>query len=333
MIEFNHIQKSNDLPAEWDDLADNYFQKSRFLLHTENYNPCRQRYYTCTNNGKLVSAAIVYTLRLDILTFIKVKSPVKMNIIGIPCSVSGKGIFGKKDAIEILKKYIRKAEKGFLLFLNLEEEPVKGSLASGKTLPTVVLKNHFVNWDDYLAALRANYRRRLMIINQDQQGLWFEKKLCAEFTNEMYRQYLDVYKRSKGKLEKLSFGFFKYLPPEFTLTVCCKNNSVIGWNIALEYQHTYFFFLGGVDYKQNKTNNTYLRLLSNIVKDGIEKRASVIELGQTAEIAKMRMGGKPEVRYMEASHSNFIANKLIKIFSTFLEYKRKLEKTNAMKEE
>lgn len=333
MMEFKRIDKSINLPLEWDALADNYFQQTSFLLHTEKYNPCQQRYYTGTDNGKIISAAIVYTLQLDLLTFINIKSPIKMHIVGIPCSVSSQGVFGKTDAIDKLKKHIYQVEKGFILFLNLEEEPAKGSFASGKTLPTINLKNKYPNWDAYLTALRSNYRRRLTLINQNNIDLRFQKKHCSEFTNDMYQQYLEVFKRSSGKLEKLSFDFFKNLPSEFILTICFKKETVIGWNLALENQNIYYFFLGGIDYSQNKIYNTYLRLLSTLVKDGIENKSKLIELGQTAEIPKMRVGGKPRILYMEAHHSNKILNKLIMSFSTLLEYKRKLENTNAMKEE
>ncbi|PKP50394.1 MAG: hypothetical protein CVT94_01985 [Bacteroidetes bacterium HGW-Bacteroidetes-11] len=332
MIEFKRIQESTSLPTEWDALAENYFQQTRFLLHAEKYNPCQQRYYTCTDNGKLISAAIVYSLRLDLLTYINIKSPVKMTIAGIPCSVSSQGIFGDKSAVQALKKHIYNVEKGFVLFLNLEEEPVNGSLASGKTLPTIILKNNFGKWEEYLAALRSNYRRRISLINQDNNDLRFEKKLCSDFTSEMYQQYLEVYKRSKNKLEKLSFDFFKNLPCEFKLTICHNNESIFGWNIALENQDIYYFFFGGIDYKHNKIHNTYLRLLSTIIKDGIEKKSKFIDLGQTAEIPKMRMGGKPRILYMEAHHNNVFLNKLIKTLSSLLEYKRKPENTNAMKE-
>lgn len=332
-MEFKHIQAAINLPSEWDELADNYFQQTKFLLHTEKYNPCHQRYYICTDKGKMIAAAIMYSLRLDLFTFINIKSPMKMNIVGIPCSVSSPGIFGNKTALEALKKHIYKVEKGFVLFLNLEDEPIKASFASGKTLPSIVLKNHFQNWEDYLAALRSNYRRRLILINQTNNDLRFDKRSCAEFTDQMFQQYLDVYNRSKAKLEKLNFDFFKNLPQEFNLTICFNNETIIGWNIALENQNMYYFFLGGVDYKQNKIYSTYLRLLSTIIKDGIETKSEFIELGQTAEIPKMRMGGKPEIRYMEAYHSNWFLNKLIKKFSFLLEYKPTIEKTNAMKEE
>lgn len=330
-MEFKCILESIYLPSGWDTLADNYFQQSGFLMHAEKYNPCQQRYYTCSDHGKLVAAAVVYSLRLDLLTFINIQSPVKMNIAGIPCSVSSQGIFGERDAIESLKKHICQVEKGFILFLNLTEVPLKGKFAFGKTMPSIILKNQWNTWDDYLAGLRSSYRRRLKMMNREESGLRFEKRECAGFTTGMYQQYLDVYRRSEGKLEKLAIDFFRNLPPEFSLTVCMINDSVIGWNIALSNQGVYYFFLGGIDYKLNKIHNTYLRLLSMLVKEGIERGSKLIELGQTAEIPKMRMGGEPEYRYMEAYHRNALINNSLKLFSRLLEYRRNLENAHVMK--
>ena len=332
MKKFNYIQESKNLPSQWNELAENYFQQTEFLSHTEKYNACKQRYYLCFEEDKLVSAAIVYSLSLDILTFIKVKSPLRMHIVGIPCSVSSPGIFGDHGAIEVLKKHIYQVEKGFILLLNLIEKPAGSDSGTGKTLPTVVLSSHFTDWQDYISSLRSNYRRRLNHINKPNKELSIEKKYCSEFTDVMYEQYLQVYKRSSGKLEKLSCDFFKHLPSVFNMTVCTKLNEVIGWNIALSDQHTHYFFLGGIDYSQNKSCQTYLRLLSAIIKDGIENKAECIELGQTAEIPKMRMGGKLTQRYMEAHHSNAILNKLIKLCGSLLEYKKKPENTHCLKE-
>ncbi|HEY6913199.1 MAG TPA: GNAT family N-acetyltransferase, partial [Paludibacter sp.] len=310
MIEFKRIEITNGLPQVWDKMAKSYFQKKKFLAHAEKYNPCEQRYYMCLEDGEAVAAAIVYSLRLDILTFLKVKSPLKMNIMGIPCSVSSPGIFGKKAFVEALKTYIYQQEKGFLLVLNLTEKPKGIAYASGHTLPTIVLSNKYADWNDYAASLRTGYRRRLKQINKENPDLRFEKKTCSAFTREMYNQYLEVYERSNGKLEKLTFDFFRNLPPEFILTVCYENEHVIGWNLAINHGNMYYFFLGGIDYSRNRIHNTYLRLLSGLIHDGIDQNADFIELGQTAEIAKMRMGGKPETLYMEAHHSNGLINKL-----------------------
>jgi len=333
MTAFKYIESSSGLPVEWDEMAENYFQQRVFLAHTALYNPCHQRYYIAVENDKIVAAAVVYSLRLDIFTYISIKSPLKMNIVGIPCSVSSPGVFGNKNAVEALKKHICTTEKGFVLLLNLTEKPTDIVNASGKTLPTIVFSNSFTNWNDYLASLRSNYRRRLKMINRKNENLRLEKKDCSAFTEEMHRQYLQVYKRSSGKLEKLSFEFFRNLPSVFILTVCYHKNAVIGWNIALSDNNIYYFFLGGIDYKFNRIHNTYFRSLKQLIQDGIESKAEIIELGQTAEIPKMRMGGKPEILYMEAHHSNMVFNKLIKMSGSLLEYKMKAENTRAIKEE
>ena len=69
-----------------------------------------------------------------------------------------------------------------------------------------------------------------------------------------------------------------------------------------------------------------------MIRDGIENKAKIIELGQTAETAKMRMGGKPETLYMEAHHSNKFLNCLLKKFGSMLEYKSHLEASNPFKQ-
>ncbi len=332
MLEFNLTTKAAELPLQWNELAESYFQQSHFLIHTEKYNSCNQRYYMCLRNNELLAAAIVYSLQIDLLTFIRIMTPVKMQIVGIPCSVSSQGIFGNARFVTHLRQYIYKVEKGFVLFLNLKEKSFGNSTATGKTLPTIILHNDFRSWNDYYGALRSNYRRRLNKILLASKVLQFEKLPCSEFTEEMHELYLNVYKRSKGKLEKLSFGFLKNLPADFQLTVCRKNGKTIGWNIALLHAQTYYFFLGGIDYSNNKEDNTYLSLLTQLINDGINAKALFIELGQTAEIAKMRMGGIPQPLYLEAYNSNKMLNKILGMFSPMLEYRRKLENTNALKE-
>ncbi len=331
MSTFIQMKSASDLPESWDTLAEHYFQQRKFLLHAERYNPCDQRYYLGLKEGVATSAAIVYTLRLDLLTYLRIKSPLKMHVVGIPCSVSSSGIFGESESVEALKRHLIENEKGFLLFLNLTEKPANHERATGCTLPTIVLSNRFTDWKSYENALRTGYRRRLKQVNAADPTLRTTKMTCSSFTTLMYDQYLEVYQRSDGKLEKLGYDFFRNLPEEFILTACYKDEALIGWNLALLNQGTYYFFLGGIDYRQNKANNTYLRLLAQLVRDGIEKQAQVIELGQTAEIAKMRMGGLPETLYMQAHHSNRFINRLLILASPLLAYKRNLENTNAFK--
>jgi hypothetical protein len=325
------IVHAADLPSQWDDLAGNHFRSKTFLLHCEMYNPCHQRYYLCYQNETLVGGAVVYSLSLDIFTFARLKFPVQMTIVGIPVSVSAPGIFGNPEVLEWLKDHICKVEKGFTLFLNLEEKPQKGKRASGKTLPAIIFSNNFNSWVHYLQSLRAPYRRRQLQIKQKEKYLEIKKMACDAFTLEMHRLYLQVFNRSNDKLEKLSLQFFKNLPSSFTLTACYFQEKLLGWNISLHSGNTFYFFMGGVDYEMNKTFNTYFFLLCDLVKNGIEKNANFIDLGQTAEIPKMRLGGLVSERYMEARHSTRVLNGLLKIFSPLLEYNKKLEKGKVLK--
>ncbi|MCU0371470.1 MAG: hypothetical protein MUC31_08645, partial [Bacteroidales bacterium] len=92
--EINIISGALDLPESWDRAAVEYFQTREFLHYTEKYNPCNQRYYLLRRDGIFETGVVVYTLKLDLLTFLNIHSPIRMNIAGIPCSVSAGGIIG-----------------------------------------------------------------------------------------------------------------------------------------------------------------------------------------------------------------------------------------------
>jgi hypothetical protein len=253
-----------------------------------------------------------------------------MHIVGIPCSVSCPGIFGDWEAVKELKKHILTNEKGFLLFLNLEII-IDETLPSGKTLPTLILKNLFSSVEEYMDSLRSDYRRRTKKLLYLPNGIKIEKRNFSNFTQKMYQQYLDVFRRSNDKLEKLDYDFFRNLEEPFQLMVCIKNEDVIGWNITLQNNNTFYFFLGGIDYQYNKTNSTYLKLMLQIVTEGIERNAHQIDLGQTAEIPKMKLGALPESRYMQAYHSNKIILFLLKKAERLLSYKRNVPQVHIFK--
>jgi len=290
-FEIVKILNALNLPGKWDELAIDYFQTKEFLIHTEKYNPCKQRYYTLAHNGILKTGAIVYTLKLDLFTYLPVSSPVRMKIAGVPCSVSSSGFVGSGEFFPKLIEHIKNEEKGMLLILNLDSNPLIENMVCGRTLPTVAITNRFQSWESYVNSLKANYRRRVLQLSRSFSEITEKKATCDQFDGQMYKQYLDVLKRSKGKLETLSLEFFQNLPSNFNLTAYYYQKNLIGWYISATFKEKYYFFLGGIDYKMNKQFNTYFNILFGVLKEGIEKKASIIDLGQTAEIPKLRMGG------------------------------------------
>jgi len=322
-----------DLPVEWDDSADEYYQLREFLTHTEHYNPCEQRYYVFNLNNLFVAGLVVYTMNLDLFTFSFIRCPLSMNIAGIPCSVSASGFIGRSDYSKQVFEQIKEHEKGFLVILNLNIKPVIRDFMIGKTLPTIVLSNKFRSWKRYLTALRSDYRRRVRIAAEHFKNITKLQSNCALFTKEMYQLYLDVLDHSKGKLETLSYQFFHELPNKFSLTSYYDQNKLLGWYISLCQNNKFYFFLGGIDYKSNIKYHTYSNLLLGLLEEGINLNKSIIDLGQTAEISKIRLGGKISEKWMLVHHSNWILRKMLIAARKVLEYSDKFPVNHVFKEE
>ncbi len=330
-IEINRLSKAGDLPDQWDSLAVDYFQTKEFLVHAEKYNPCKQRYYTLYKDGTFEAGAIVYTLRLDLFTYLSIPSPFRMNIAGIPCSVSSSGIIGSFELFSDLIEHIKKQEKGLLLILNLDSKPLVTDIAIGRTLPAIVMVNRFQSWESYIRSLRASYRRRILYLSRPFSGINVKRVATSQFDDEMYHQYIEVRNHSKGKLETLSQEFFQNLPSNFSLTAYYDREHLLGWYISTVYKEKYYFFLGGIDYELNKRFNTYFNILIGVLKEGIEKKASFIDMGQTAEIPKTRLGGKVVEKFMLGYHSNFLLRKSLKAGKGFLEYSTTIPETHVFK--
>ncbi len=325
------VKTAADLPGDWDRISKDYFQTKEFLLHTEKYNPCRQRYFLLFQESLLKVGVILYSLRLDLFTYLVVKSPFTMHIVGVPCSVSSSGILGDEKLFSTLFEEIKKQQKGMLLMLNLDNKMPGAELLSGRTLPTMLFYNTFSSYTNYMSSLRSHYRRRLLRISKSFSGV--ERKLmhCKDFTGEMYAQYLEVLKRSKGKLETLSLDFFQQLPPAFILTTYTINTQLLGWKITISFDEKYYFFLGGIDYRARLKFNTYFNLLLDIIREGINNKAVIIDFGQTAEVPKMRLGCVLDEKSMLAHHSNPLFRKLLKVGGKALEYSTVVEEAHVFK--
>ena len=319
------------LPFDWDKLADDYFQTRVFLNYTECYNPCKQRYYTLSENGIFKVGLVIYQLKIDVATYIQITSPLKMKVVGIPCSVSCSGIVGDAELYYVLIEEVKRCERGFILFLNSDYRPKIADAIIGRTLPTLLLEDLPETWDNYLEILKSRYRRRIKILSIPFKNIISRSGYCSSFNDSMYAQYLEVLDHSKGKLEILTHDFFKNLPPNFVLTAFYSNEELIGWYITSSFNSKFYFFMGGICYNLNSKYNTYFNILLEVLKEGIEFGASVIDLGQTAEIPKSRLGGIISEKYMLMYHSNIIVRRLLSIFKGALEYSTVVPHTHVFK--
>jgi hypothetical protein len=326
------VNSALELSGKWDSLADVYFKKKEFLNHTEIYNPCQQHYYELYTNEELSAGAIVYRLPLSYLAQkIGLKNPYKWIIIGVPASVSCSGLIGEKKSIDLLLKEIFKNEKGLILGININPDDQFEQVVVIESLPTIVMSHNFGTWQEYIAALRSDYRRRLKQITSSMKDIITEESDCSRYNEEMHALYMNILNKTKSKLETLSLDFFKNLPGRFRLTTYSHNGRIITWHVNLKDDAKLFFFFGGIDYELNEKFNSYFMNLSGIVKESIELGYKEIDFGQTAEIAKTRMGGVPVDKNMFVYHRTRLVRKIFLFCKRYFKFKRDIPNANVFK--
>jgi hypothetical protein len=306
---------TKDLPETWNNLASSPFLKKEILEILEQTHPCRQQYHRAKN-----SVFITYRLKMNVLTYSRLHLKVPMTILGLPMSVSSAGHSGTlNDAIIAHME----REAGLKLILNTNIETIDGRFSSGRTLPSAVLENRWKDFGRYLDAMRSPYRYRINKALKRSKAL--SKKIIGPgcFDEELYALYRNVYERSDFKLERLPIGFFQKFPG--IIIRFDYREVVAGFVQIFGHKDTLYFMFGGMDYRHVKPQDLYLNMLIEIVRYGIDNGYRYIELGQTAEAIKQKLGAAPIEKHMHFSHVNPLLNWVGRQLRPLLVYRKKSE--------
>ena len=316
IIEYKSI---HDVPEVWDTLTgDNIYMTRAFLAHMEAGEDCRQRYYMVYADNELDSIFMTYYRRhYNLGMFTKFNLYQNMTFVYVPLSVTRPGIIYGKCLDDILA--FVKRMKGPKIFLNLPDLEMPG-FAKGLTCPKCILKNRFASFDDYMARLRSSYRRRYTIAFKKSASLrmvYLEDN--REFTEEMYDLYLQVYNKSRVKIEKLPISFFR--GPFFKNFVLYEGEKPVGFCQMLPNGTELIFEFVGVDYAVNSQYDTYHRMLLEIVRYGIENGFETIDFGQTADESKLKLGSEYIVLYAYLHDSCKLKNAINRKIGKYLSYR------------
>jgi len=91
----------------------------------------------------------------------------------------------------------------------------------------------------------------------------------------------------------------------------------------LEEKECFYFLFGGLDYSIREDYDSYTNNLIEIIKDGINRKCLSINLGQTAEVSKVRFGANPKQKKMFLFHNSPIIRWFFRVFKKQLSYKPK----------
>ena len=319
MIQIKQFDSILKVPDIWDSVIDdNLYLSKDFLSFMEGIDKCDQKYYMLFEDGKLDTVFMSYVRKkYNLAMFTKFNLYQKMTMIYVPLSVTRPGIaYGKHldKAMDFIKTI-----KGPKMLLNIGDVDPRG-YAKGLTCPKCILTNRFSSFEDYLNSLRSNYRYRYNKCFKKSAPLKLEYlEDNKDFTEEMYECYLQVYNKSKIRVEKLPIDFFrgKY----FKIFVLKNEDKVVGFGQMLENGTELIFEFVGVDYEYNNTYDTYHRILLEIVKYGIENKFETIDFGQTADESKLKLGSEYTMLYAYLHHSNKLINATNKKLARHIEYR------------
>jgi len=275
----------------------------------ETINPCEQEYELINNN-----IIISYILKINLFNFKNIfPLKVKVQIIGLPISISEKGYWGEVNSIV---KDIEK-RKGLKILLNGESEFKNG----GRTLSTFIFENKFSSFNEYLSALRSPYRRRINKALKHRNNIGIRKLSSKNFNENHYKLYLSIMDRTMNPLETLSLKFFTDFDAELYEFLDIETKDVIGFIQLKEINDKLCFLFGGFKKEDNFKYDIYYNILLKIIEIGIEKQVKLIEFGQTAEECKLKIGCKEVPKYMYVHHSNPFLNKVIQKLVPLFSYK------------
>jgi hypothetical protein len=285
----------------------------------ETCDDCRQRYHLVWDAaGQLDTVFMTYVRRhYNLAMFTGRRYEVTMTFVYVPLSVTRPGIAWGACRDEALA-YIRQI-RGYTLMLNLPPGDYPG-FATGLTCPQCILDVTWATFDDYLAGLRSHYRNRYtkaLRRSADLEARWLSDN--SDFDERLYGLYEQVYDHSSLKIEKLPIEFFQ--GPFFRVLVLSDATGPQGFVQFLPNGDELIFEFVGFNYATNRTYDTYLRLLLEIVRYGIEQGYSSIDFGQTADDTKLKLGAQYTFLYAALHHSNPVLHAISRLLAPKLQYR------------
>lgn len=320
--ELRTLGRAAELPEAWDGLCATRLQHRAFLEHCERTNPCGQRYHLLVRDGVPAAGAVSYRFDLDLFTFLPgLRLPVPATVIGLPASLPPAGVVGPCGAVRDLLAALLDTEPGLVLVLNLAPSQVPPGARTLRLLPEMVFGRRFAGLADYASALRSPWRRRMDRIRRRFTGVATVRTGCGAFTRAHHDLYLQVRGRSATGLEILGLDFFRGLPDACELVSHYAAGRLVCWRIVLVEDGRVTFVLGGHDYGLNGRYASYFNNLYGLLDDAFAAGARVVELGQTAEDPKARLGAEPVETRMILRHGRRWLDRLVGLAGPLVAYR------------
>jgi hypothetical protein len=215
------------------------------------------------------------------------------------------------------------------------------------SLPGCVLPLRWASFEEYLADLRAGYRRQVLATLRRRQAGGLKVRVRDGIGGDidtvvaLYEQVMD---RAPHQLERLDRRFFealdRRLAGEVRTIVLQHRDRPVGCAVVLVTPEGATFLLAGLDYAANRAHHVYHNLALEVVAEAIRCAAAgrgsaagggsvlipgaegavhgLLEMGQTSYELKSRLGAQASGRVMYLRHRGRLGQVLLRRFSRWL---------------
>jgi len=284
--------RARDLPECWDALAgDNWAVHRRVLDAAEGRTRARTSYVLFEDDQGRADSLVVHQ-RVDdfnLTQYTPLDWKVPANLLHVPVSVARPGyVIGDATRPQV-ESWIRTL-RGWTFLLNWRGDDGCAGTIQATMSPQVVLPIRWKSFDDYLAALRSPYRRRFHKALRLGRNLTFRfLERPREFDETLHRFYLHLNAKSRIRIETLDIGWFR--SDVGRILVCEHEGRPLGFAQLVENGSELVWAFVGYDPEHNERFDLYHNLLAAIVRHAIEQGFQTLDMGQTAEEAKLKLGG------------------------------------------
>lgn len=196
------------------------------------------------------------------------------------------------------------------------EELARRGFAAVPIFPTAVVNITYDSFEEYLGAMRAQYRRRAQQTLKRSASLQIEYlRDFASEAEELARLWQAIYVRAKEvRREILTPAFFRKasdLPEASVLLARRENGSIAAFALLLDDERWLSFVQCGFE-ADARDEGAYFRLLYEIVRLGIEAGFEQVDLGITTLPPKLDTGAVPVPLYAWLKHRNPVFQRVIR---------------------
>ncbi|GAB7256056.1 GNAT family N-acetyltransferase [Polaribacter sp. OB-PA-B3] len=189
--------------------------------------------------------------------------------------------------------------------------------------PNMVLKlnTNWLNFDDYLAALKTKFRVKAKKAFKQSKELVIEDVTLASVENILPKiKSLYTKVATNASFNLVDFNLETYvnlkekLGENYILKTFRLNNKVVGFISGVINKSTLDAHFVGIDYQLNREFAIYQRMLYTYIEIAIKHKLNTINYGRTASEIKSSVGATPQNLTMYLRHKKTIKNKILKLF-------------------